>query len=267
MPTLRSSTVFRLLCAAIGVLSLGLLGMVGVMVYPSLASGDSATKPQQVAKPKARQLIKAKEVPIDQNLAQLSEFLYPPPKVDDMSNIWARAADDFRGWSLIGLVPEGEDKGFVFLQKKPEGRTVVLGVGQSRDLDYLSVVQIHDGMVQIKVNSEMGVLKRVGGIASVPGQPAAQLPSVMSGNSVGAATWNGTSLPPPPTMPAPAPMSRVTIRGVMAGSPPAGSPPTMSTSATPTGGPGMFRSRGNRTGRPGNVPGTNGGGTTSGPSR
>jgi hypothetical protein len=259
MGTFRSSTVFRLLCAAIGLLSLGLLGMVGVMVYPSLASGDQSSK-AQVAKPKVRQLIKAKEVPIDQNLAQLSEFLYPPPKADDIGNIWSRATDSFHDWTLIGLAgEENENKGYVFLQHKPDGKTVVLTVGQGRDLDKLVVGQIHDGMVQISVNGELGALKRSGAIAALPGQPAAPVGPILGGGaaaaSSGAATWYGTALPPPtvtPTMPAPPPTSRVTFRGVMAGSPPNGASPAVASAqnATPAAGPGgrQMRVRGGRNG-------------------
>ncbi len=238
---LRSSTMFRLLCAAIGVLSLGLLGMVGVMVYPSLASGEAAqgSKPTAV-KPRVRQLIKPKEVAIDQNLAQLSDFLYPPPKTSEQTDIWSRATDEFHGWTMVGLASEGDDKGFVFLQHKGDNRTLVMTVQQFRKLDELAVEQIHNGMVKITVNGETGALRRSVALAGPAGQPGTPGgPGPMAG-TVGAATWNGAGLPPPaiamPTVSTPPPVSRVTFSGRMIGGPPSG-PPTVSSSATPTAGP------------------------------
>lgn len=232
MATLRSSTVFRLLCAAIGVLSLGLLSMVGVMVYPSLVNGDSSAKGPVVKPQTHKMIIKAKEVPVEQDLANLSEFLYPAPKAGDLASIWDRATEDFGGWKLIGLAAEDENKGYAFLQHMGDNRTLVLGVGETarKPDDMMKLDQIHNGMVQLTFNNtNTGALKRTGGVPGLAGLPAAPTGGYSTAMSPGSSTYNYAALgvpatPTTPAAPAPPPTSRVSISGRMVGSPPAVGP-------------------------------------------
>ncbi|MBN2584559.1 MAG: hypothetical protein JXL80_15965 [Planctomycetes bacterium] len=131
MIRLRSSTIFRLLCASIGLLALVLLGLVGAMVYGSVVKEQTTLNytPEQPKKAAVASLS------IDRNMASWRNRLEPPEEEEPKQPVIdPNAKESYNGQRFIGWIADQTKGEFsVLLQDEKTGAQAWWHKDEKRD--------------------------------------------------------------------------------------------------------------------------------------
>lgn len=171
MLKLRSSTIFHLLCGAIALEALGLLGMVAAMLYPLLVPGDE----QEVAGLEPPPAVKkAASLSPYQSANRWMVTAWPPPSPDEVIPEEEAAAgppvDSHERITFVGSVL-GPDPGDQcgFFQRQTDRRQWSVWVGQERE--NLRLVKLTKDLAVVEINGEKVALNKVAAMAPGPAAP------------------------------------------------------------------------------------------------
>ena len=171
MIRLRSSTVFRLLCGAIGSLALVLLCMVGLMVYASLSRGETATAEVQIKPRTSGQ----QQTPIDRHMSSMGDRLSPKPEAGPAEpEMDPNAKTSHGGWRYIGWIKEANGEIWVLMQNEKTNNQVWWKKGEMRD--EIEVKALADDKIAVVIQGQPVTLAKTAAVFSKTIRPSRPSP-------------------------------------------------------------------------------------------
>lgn len=162
---IRSSTLFRILCWAIGLMAVGLLAMVALMVYPLLFGGNVAQANPDIATPPTKSTVTPLRVQQDFNTMQI-RFWPPEPDEGDELDVPGDAVDTYEKTAFVGGAFDGSPNDCAVFQNQTDRKQWVVFLNQQRNgvklltiTDKLAVVDF--GGQKVKLNRTKALAAKV----------------------------------------------------------------------------------------------------------
>ncbi len=158
MIRVRSSTLFHLLCWAIGVMAVGLLAMVVLMVLPLVVSSKETSGSTAEFEPPPPA---AREAPVDQ-VARTWHMRFWPPEAEEEEEETelGDAVDSAAGFRYVGNVFDGNGEGYAFLQREGTGRQLM--VHSSRPEGNIRIRTLAENYLVAQIDEQVVKLRLVG---------------------------------------------------------------------------------------------------------
>jgi len=130
MPKIRSSTIFRLLCASIGILAVSLLAMAALMVYPYVAGGDDGA-PAAPGKTKPP-TTKVRQINVKTAAGAWQENFWPEVTEDQQEAPVANTQDAAGDFIYIGSMIISERNRSAIFQRKSNREQFRVSLGNEK---------------------------------------------------------------------------------------------------------------------------------------
>ncbi len=151
MIRIPTRTAFRLLTAAVGVLAVALLAMVGLMLYQALTPKKVVINPQQVAAPAEDPLRNDRAVASSKIL---HDRLHPPEQAPATvaNDNYGAPVDSHGGYRQFGTVVSGNKVSYVMLQDERTREDLLIVQGQEKE--GIKLLEIKDGKAAVTVDGQ-----------------------------------------------------------------------------------------------------------------
>lgn len=151
MGKIRSSTMFRLLCWAIGTMAVGLLGLAGFMVYTYLVPSEALAIPSPTVTPL---VATAKPVRVQQNSDAWETRFWPQETPGQADSMPADAVDESGQVMFVGIMGD-----CAVFQNKTTRKQWGVWIGESGE--GVKVIGVTDKVAMVEINSQKVKLNKV----------------------------------------------------------------------------------------------------------